>query len=787
MNMKLWDTGPKLAPYKEEGSTEGASWQDLFLCPGSKACLIGGQNGGFPDFGHHVKLEMGGLWLHPVKLLDGFWLGIRDREEDGGASGPVWLTEAGIFVNHPFHNEHRYTMRRLGLEIVRRQFCPDGEQGILVSFAIRNLLDRPRDLDVHFLVRTDLSPVWFSEGMEWREGFDQGRFHPERGVFTARDEHQPWHVAAGSALPASNCDIDRELFGPHWTAGKGVGGELTYAGEHLPAGGEIEMRFAVAGSLHSELDALASLEKLLGSAEELWAAKVLRYESLLSASELDIPDKHLQKTFHWVKFHQDWLLRDVPGVGRGLGAGQPEYPWWFGCDSSYAIPGLLATGGMQTALDTVRLLHRASEQANGNGRIIHEMSTNGLAAHPGNTQETAHFISCLWEVLKWTGDAALLDELYPSVQKGLDWLLGEMDPDGDLLPEGYGIIEIEGLNVELIDTAVYTWSALNAASEMAALLGDESGRSRWAELAVRVGEAVNRGMWLEEEGLYADAMAPVGKVRDRIDLYIERARQFGADNAVRDLLAMKADMEGLHPELEKPWLFKNWVINTPMEAGLAPRQQAIRALDRMASEEFTGRWGTYLSGMYRDQMMTISTGVQAVAEARYGRMDESLRYARMIASTFNRRLPGSMSEMSPDYGCFVQAWTNYGIVWPLAAYMFGIGPEAYRKHLTLQPRLPEEWKEAAISNVGFGLGEHAAELQQYEIRLTAAEDVYRWKLQGEGWTVRLRLPGEALGAAAVLLDGLRVRLEADGEGCYADVEGEGEHEVRVVKLAAAGS
>lgn len=197
MNMKVWDTGPALAPYKEEGSAEGASWQDLFLCAGSRACLIGGQNGGFPDFGHHVKLEMGGLWLHPVKLLDGFWLGIRDREDDGGASGetPVWLTEARIFVNHPFHNEHRYTMGGLGLEIVRRQFCPDGEQGILVSFDIRNLLDRPRSLDVHFLVRTDLSPVWFSEGMEWREGFDQGRFHPERGVFTASDEHQPWHVA----------------------------------------------------------------------------------------------------------------------------------------------------------------------------------------------------------------------------------------------------------------------------------------------------------------------------------------------------------------------------------------------------------------------------------------------------------------------------------------------------------------------------------------------------------------------------------------------------------------
>jgi len=32
------------------------------------------------------------------------------------------------------------------------------------------------------------------------------------------------------------------------------------------------------------------------------------------------------------------------------------------------------------------------------------------------------------------------------------------------------------------------------------------------------------------------------------------------------------------------------------------------------------------------------------------------------AQTFNRKLPGSISEMMPDYGCLVQAWTMYGIV-----------------------------------------------------------------------------------------------------------------------------
>src|SRR5688572_14953928 len=39
---------------------------------GDKVYMIGHQDGTFPDLGWHVKGEMGGIWHHPIKLLDGF-------------------------------------------------------------------------------------------------------------------------------------------------------------------------------------------------------------------------------------------------------------------------------------------------------------------------------------------------------------------------------------------------------------------------------------------------------------------------------------------------------------------------------------------------------------------------------------------------------------------------------------------------------------------------------------------------------------------------------------------
>ncbi len=45
---------------------------------------------------------------------------------------------------------------------------------------------------------------------------------------------------------------------------------------------------------------------------------------------------------------------------------------------------------------------------------------------------------------------------------GLKWLLTDMDQNENLFPAGYGIMEVLGLNAEVIDVAVYTQQALEA-------------------------------------------------------------------------------------------------------------------------------------------------------------------------------------------------------------------------------------------------------------------------------------------------------------------------------------
>jgi hypothetical protein len=109
----------------------------------------------------------------------------------------------------------------------------------------------------------------------------------------------------------------------------------------------------------------------------------------------------------------------------------------------------------------------------------------------------------------------------------------------------------------------------------------------------------------------------------------------------------------------------------------------------MRTDEFIG--GTYLSGMFKQGIMTISTGVHAVAEAAYCNPDSFLDLLRRMNRSFSRVLPGSFSEMSPNYGCIVQAWTIYLLAVPVVNHFFGIEPAAYEKKVTVRPNLPKAW------------------------------------------------------------------------------------------------
>lgn len=400
----------------------------------------------------------------------------------------------------------------------------------------------------------------------------------------------------------------------------------------------------------------------------------------------------------------EWLVRDVPGVGRGLSGGFMEYPWWFGTET-YSLQALVATGDFELAAQTLRLLRDHSYEANGNGRIAHEIASDGQVTNRGNTQETAQFIMTVGKVYEWTGDRKFAREMYPEVTRGIDWLMGPMDQNKNLFPEGYGIMEVLGLNSEVIDVAVYTQQALEAAARIAGVMHDNDREEEYRKLASELKQRINQRFWIGQDGRYGDIYGSRSQAVSAVAGAIRQIELKGTDRLTprdKELIAhyerVKAQYAAL-PEGDRAWTINdNWVIATPMETGIAPRPRAIRLLDTIRRDD-TGEYGPYLSAVERRSMMTISTGVEAVAEGRYGRIDQAMWYMDKIVQTFNRVSPGSMSEMMPDHGCFTIAWTSYGIVLPLVEDVFGIRPHAENKTIEFDPHLPAGWEDISIADL----------------------------------------------------------------------------------------
>lgn len=696
-----------------------------YVCGNERLKLIGTTDGLFPDFGHHLEGEMGGLWMYPVKILDGFWMRLRDPKAE---TVDCFLT-ADEFENYPHKNVFYYGsgMGHTPVLVSRTQLIPERVNGLIATYEFKlpaNALE-PRTLELDYILRSNLRPDWLAEQKGIYDGSrDIAQWEETERAFLIRDCDHPWFAMAGCDFRFDSFEIGN-VYGNDLVRGNGTG--ILISTELILKPGESKkLTFYTAASISSREECIRTYRELI-CGQNFEQEKKEKYQQLFNRTKLSVGDAGFEEIFDWIKVHTDWLTLKVEGIGRGITAGIPEYCWWFGCDSCYALQGIMLQGNYEVCRDTIKLILQHSRELNGNGRIIHELLPNGVSPNLGNCQETAHFIYLLWEYYLWTKDRSILEEAFDYVEKGIEWLLLQ-DEDQDYFPTGYGIIEIAGLNMEMIDSAVYMAEAVSCYVKMAEVLGKEIDKTKWETYADSARKAINTKFWSDSDGCYCDCHASAATINRKKEMILAQMKEANNQEKMHQfegLLEQRLKKE----DEEYGWLLnENWVINTPMETGIAPAEQAKRALERMHTPEFIGPYGMYLEGLRHKHTMTISTGVMAVAQARYGYSDRALELIERMFQSFSMATPGSISEMSPDYGCFTQAWTAYGVFVPVVRYFFGIWPDSKTNQIIIKPALPGKWKNAGLERVRVLDGEISIYIHSNKIKVvnhTSAEIVIK--------------------------------------------------------------
>ena len=674
------------------------------VAAGTRAQVLGFQDGRFYANGWHTTGEMGGIVTPPLKLLDSVSFGI-----DG-----AWIGAATKFTSG--WGYARYDLpATAGIELRRIDVAPDGRRGALLGLKMTNPSRHKRTVEVMVDAHSELMTQF-----PW--GFDPPPGQPEVSPTRATTRPTPAPTTAArssSATPGSSrartrTTPTRRSSGrtgapraatpaPATTARSGRGAcarrtrrrrrcraHATTARSGAARAGScaIACRWAATAPRRCgsrwparrtrRARPARSSRRLTHRPERLAAEKIAARRALARHSRVRLPgDPALQESLEWGKQNLADLTQTAEDVDlrwsdeakewtpvgslrrmTWIGAGFPDYPWLFGVDGEYTAHAAVTLGQFEAIEDHMRALRDISDQlSDRSGVVVHEVVADGSIWHgkdnrvvnPGtgavtydfNTDEIVKFPAAVALIWRWTGDDRFRDEMLDFTWRGLEYVRTKLDDDADGWPQGNGNVEREGMGTEKLDNAVYYIRGLYDFADMARSAG-QTARADAAE--ARADELASRfeaTWWIEADQAYGDS---------------------------------------LDDETGAPINQKHWIGATPMEAelkvggevvpGLASFEHGTAALatreDDCYSGERPGNRGLFHTGCGGGPtgagefgIFSLNSGIMAVGEGNYARLgaEQQARYTGANAETqFSQPItagtpdeqPGAMPEIMPS-------------------------------------------------------------------------------------------------------------------------------------------
>jgi glycogen debranching enzyme len=237
------------------------------------------------------------------------------------------------------------------------------------------------------------------------------------------------------------------------------------------------------------------LSQLRRNHQSLTRARMARMEALVSGSRaLDAGNPDRTKALLWMRLTADQLV--MKQMGTGIYAGLPWFNDYWGRDTFISITGtLFVTGQFDVAADVFRsfaALQDTDPKSKTYGRIPNRARPDGVQYNTADG--TPRFIITLADLVKRTGDQALVNELLPTVKRAIEGLLvHDLDENGFVThgdadtwmdakeksvrafsPRGNRAIDIQALWIEALEAAMTLmniWSELEFISRMITVRG----------------------------------------------------------------------------------------------------------------------------------------------------------------------------------------------------------------------------------------------------------------------------------------------------------------------------
>jgi glycogen debranching enzyme len=612
-------------------------WQDErdsatpYFLSNPRMYLVGSIGGAITPYGdEHLVGKMGGLWAHPMRMMQGWQVRI-----DGQVLAPA--THCTVYA-HYVERVHQHA----GLQVVVQETLHPNLSLLSVQVQIHNQTADSWQGTVAIDIVTDIRGCWFGGIDEWpmryrvfahsvcfdREGVDW------QGVAVARNSlGWRWQVNADVVSAQSTVTVAPQT---PWS---------------------IDWVLAVDHEAQTEATALA--KRWCGKHTKIVAREGL-LESPMTVTHgvrLITPDAALNDYWQVATHNLRQLVTQPHQMPIYFLAGIPEYPQVFGCDTAYAVPGLMAAGFGQGTQSVLAYL--AAHANHACGRVPHEITTNGRVFHPGNAQETPQFAVACWQYVRWSGDDDLAYRLYTVCAEGMQHVMGVLN--GHHWPYGDGMVERHGMGPFKLDTVCYIYQALVALADWATADRHVDEAQVWRTYATNLAARFEQAWWLEKESLYADSLQRDGT----------------------------------------PQLDRHWTAIVPVQTQIASpaRQQAVY---QQVRQDLVNQWGLMHTKGDDERVWTLPTGLLALSAFAQHDSAYGVELLRSIGSTARVGSLGLMKELIPQGICFIQLWSAALFVQGIVVGLCGIEPDMRNHQITITPQLPAEWPEVRFEKLLVG-------------------------------------------------------------------------------------
>ncbi|WP_228526564.1 MULTISPECIES: DUF4450 domain-containing protein [unclassified Flavobacterium] len=353
--------------------------------------------------------------------------------------------------------------------------------------------------------------------------------------------------------------------------------------------------------------------------------------------------------------------------------------------TSYSNSQVLTPENGPVVFDSLRNLARQKEE------MGTSMFTSGYISRNPNKNNVAHhydmnlvFIDQMLRHFKWTGDASFMKEMWPTIQRHLNWEKRNFDPDNDGLYDAYASIwasdALQYSGGGVIHSSAYNYYANKVVAETAKKIQQDP--SPFSKEADKILKATNAQLWIPNKGIFAEYKDALG------------------NKLLHETPGIWSIYHTIDSELSTP--FESYQMLNYVDTQIPHIPISAEGLDKK---------DLYVISTTNWQPYTWSINNVALAEQLHtslafwqgGQADKAFKMweSALVESMYLGASPGGFEQLLYQDAIRGELYRDFADPIGMASRtlvegLFGIQPDALAEVLTIKPGFPSTWNNAFL-------------------------------------------------------------------------------------------